>query len=199
MANRTAKDAATVKGTNPQFLVEKIIRQRIYDSLFWKEHCFALTGTVDGRHIELSDITVMWLLVSTIYIIAAELIVDKGMELRYVGGIYAGNIKVPGYILNFRTNFRTNGMPTGELKTWKCWSRNVNGSKLFLICLEMFCLGIGTSLYFNAKITTNDCYAACWSYEKGGAWMWLVLDFCTCAWNIKIGGLDFESNLSSSH
>ncbi|GMT09305.1 hypothetical protein PFISCL1PPCAC_602 [Pristionchus fissidentatus] len=66
MANRTARDAHTVKGTNPQFLVEKIIRQRIYDSLYWKEHCFALT---------------------------AELIVDKGMDLRYVGGIYAGNVK----------------------------------------------------------------------------------------------------------
>ncbi|CAD6196396.1 unnamed protein product [Caenorhabditis auriculariae] len=66
MANRTDKTAKTVKGTNPQFLVEKIIRQRIYDSLYWKENCFALT---------------------------AELIVDKGMDLRYIGGIYAGNIK----------------------------------------------------------------------------------------------------------
>ncbi|CAI5453575.1 unnamed protein product [Caenorhabditis angaria] len=66
MANRTDKAAKTVKGTNPQFLVEKIIRQRIYDSMYWKEHCFALT---------------------------AELVVDKGMDLRYIGGIYAGNIK----------------------------------------------------------------------------------------------------------
>ncbi|CAP28917.1 Protein CBG09713 [Caenorhabditis briggsae] len=66
MANRTEKTAKTVKGTNPQFLVEKIIRQRIYDSMYWKEHCFALT---------------------------AELVVDKGMDLRYIGGIYAGNIK----------------------------------------------------------------------------------------------------------
>ncbi|VDM44818.1 unnamed protein product [Toxocara canis] len=66
MANRTVKDAVTVKGTNPQYLVEKIIRTRIYDSKYWKEECFALT---------------------------AELVVDKGMELRYVGGIYAGNVK----------------------------------------------------------------------------------------------------------
>lgn len=44
MANRTVKEAATVKGTNPQYLVEKIIRSRIYDSKFWKEDCFALTG-----------------------------------------------------------------------------------------------------------------------------------------------------------
>ncbi|VDN41310.1 unnamed protein product [Gongylonema pulchrum] len=46
MANRTVKDAVTVKGTNPQYLVEKIIRTRIYDSKYWKEECFALTGTM---------------------------------------------------------------------------------------------------------------------------------------------------------
>jgi len=66
MANRTVKDAQTIKGTNPQYLVEKIIRSRIYDCKYWKEECFALTS---------------------------ELVVDKAMELRYVGGVYAGNIK----------------------------------------------------------------------------------------------------------
>ena len=44
MANRTIKEAISVKGTNPQYLVEKIIRTRIYDSKYWKEECFALTG-----------------------------------------------------------------------------------------------------------------------------------------------------------
>ena len=66
MANRTVKDAQTIKGTNPQYLIEKIIRSRIYDCKYWKEECFALTS---------------------------ELLVDKAMELRYVGGVYAGNIK----------------------------------------------------------------------------------------------------------
>ena len=66
MANRTVKDAQTIKGTNPQYLVEKIIRSRIYDCKYWKEECFALTSV---------------------------LIVDKAMELRYIGGVYAGNIK----------------------------------------------------------------------------------------------------------
>lgn len=28
----------------PQFLIEKVIRARIYDSIYWKEQCFALTG-----------------------------------------------------------------------------------------------------------------------------------------------------------
>jgi len=39
---------------------------RIYDSRYWKEECFALS---------------------------AELMVDKGMELRFIGGIYGGNVK----------------------------------------------------------------------------------------------------------
>lgn len=56
MANRTVKDAKNIHGTNPQYLIEKIIRSRIYDSKFWKEQCFALT---------------------------AELLVDKGSVLIY--------------------------------------------------------------------------------------------------------------------
>ncbi|CAJ0937817.1 unnamed protein product [Ranitomeya imitator] len=66
MANRTVKDAHSVHGTNPQYLVEKIIRTRIYESKYWKEECFGLT---------------------------AELVVDKAMELKYIGGVYGGNIK----------------------------------------------------------------------------------------------------------
>ncbi|KAJ8306123.1 hypothetical protein KUTeg_016668 [Tegillarca granosa] len=66
MANRTVKDATSVKGTNPQYLVEKIIRTRIYECRYWKEECFALT---------------------------AELMVDKAMELKFIGGVYGGNIK----------------------------------------------------------------------------------------------------------
>ena len=71
MANRTLKDAKNIHGTNPQYLVEKIIRSRIYDSQFWKESCFALT---------------------------AELMVDKAMELRFIGGVYGGNIKPTPFI-----------------------------------------------------------------------------------------------------
>jgi pre-mRNA-splicing factor 38A len=44
MANRTVKDAKSIRGTNPQHLVEKIIRSRVYDCRYWKEECFALTG-----------------------------------------------------------------------------------------------------------------------------------------------------------
>ncbi|EMP33565.1 Pre-mRNA-splicing factor 38A [Chelonia mydas] len=34
MANRTVKDAHSIHGTNPQYLVEKIIRTRIYESKY---------------------------------------------------------------------------------------------------------------------------------------------------------------------
>ncbi|CAG8556510.1 5281_t:CDS:2 [Acaulospora colombiana] len=44
MANRTVSDAIAVHGTNPQYLIEKIIRTRIYESLYWKESCFGLTA-----------------------------------------------------------------------------------------------------------------------------------------------------------
>lgn len=45
MANRTDPSATTIHGTNPQNLIEKIIRDRIYTSRYWKEECFGLTGT----------------------------------------------------------------------------------------------------------------------------------------------------------
>ncbi|NXH25281.1 PR38A factor, partial [Myiagra hebetior] len=66
MANCTVKDVHSIHGTNPQHLVEKIICTRIYESQYWKEECFGLT---------------------------AELVVDKAMELKYVGGTYGGNVK----------------------------------------------------------------------------------------------------------
>nr|XP_045586833.1 pre-mRNA-splicing factor 38-like [Procambarus clarkii] len=64
MANRTIREARATHGTNPQYLVEKIIRTRIYDSRYWKEECFALS---------------------------AELLVDKAIALRCIGGIHGAN------------------------------------------------------------------------------------------------------------
>lgn len=45
MANRTDPTARSVHGTNPQNLVEKILRSKIYQNTYWKEQCFGLTGT----------------------------------------------------------------------------------------------------------------------------------------------------------
>ena len=61
MANVTDKFAASVHGTNPQNLIEYIMRQKIYDSLYWKQYCFGLS---------------------------AGDVVDKGIELKFVGGMF---------------------------------------------------------------------------------------------------------------
>lgn len=42
MSNRTDKDAARVHGTDPQFLIEKLVRERVYNSRFWRERCFGI-------------------------------------------------------------------------------------------------------------------------------------------------------------
>ncbi|KAF8068453.1 PRP38 [Scenedesmus sp. PABB004] len=60
MANRTDKDARSIHGTNPQNLIEKITRNKIYASVYWKKDCFGLS---------------------------AETLVDKAVELKYVGGM----------------------------------------------------------------------------------------------------------------
>lgn len=67
MANSTVRHATTVHGTNPQYLIEKIIRSRIYETKYWKESCSLLNSA---------------------------LVVQKAVDdLRYIGGVYGGNIK----------------------------------------------------------------------------------------------------------
>lgn len=67
MANRTVSYAQTIHGTNPQYLIEKIIRLRIYESRYWKEHCTLLNSA---------------------------LVLEKAVDhLRYVGGVYGEHIK----------------------------------------------------------------------------------------------------------
>lgn len=66
MANVTDPLARAVHGTNPQNLIEYITRQKIYDSLYWKEECFGLSA---------SDVA------------------TKASELKALGGSYGGNNK----------------------------------------------------------------------------------------------------------
>lgn len=66
MANRTDPSAKNIRGTNPQNLIEKIVRTKIYNNTYWKEQCFGLT---------------------------AETLVDKAMELDHIGGTFGGNRK----------------------------------------------------------------------------------------------------------
>ena len=63
MANSTDPFAQQVHGTNPQYLIEKITRLKIINCRYWKEACFGLTS---------------------------ELIIDKAIALKYIGGSYGG-------------------------------------------------------------------------------------------------------------
>ncbi len=50
-------------GTNPQYLVEKIIRTRIYESRYWKEDCFALSGlfiSIFANHLSIPIISFLY-------------------------------------------------------------------------------------------------------------------------------------------
>lgn len=69
--NSTDPLAEAIHGTNPQNLVEKITRLKIYNSQYWKRECFGLT---------------------------AELLVDKAVGLKYIGGTYAGNNKPTAFL-----------------------------------------------------------------------------------------------------
>ncbi|KAK9802824.1 hypothetical protein WJX73_002915 [Symbiochloris irregularis] len=71
MANRTDPLARSIHGTNPQNLVEKILRMKIYSTTYWKERCFGLT---------------------------AETLVDEAVNLKYVGGTYGGQNKPTEFI-----------------------------------------------------------------------------------------------------
>lgn len=61
MAQTTEKWATSVHGTNPQNLIEYITRQKIYDSLYWKQYCFGLS---------------------------AEALIDRAVEVKFVGGMF---------------------------------------------------------------------------------------------------------------
>ena len=71
MANTTDPFAETVHGTNPQYLIEKITRLKIYQCDYWKTECFGLT---------------------------AETIVDKAVALNCCGGTYGGNVKPTDFL-----------------------------------------------------------------------------------------------------
>jgi pre-mRNA-splicing factor 38A len=66
MANRTVAYATAVHGTNAQYLIEKIIRERIKVSKYWQEECFRLTSAM-----------------------VLERAVD---DLKYIGGTYGAKI-----------------------------------------------------------------------------------------------------------
>lgn len=71
MAQTTEKWATSVHGTNPQNLIEYIMRQKIYDSLYWKQYCFGLS---------------------------AEALIDKAVDISWVGGMFGEPQKPTDFI-----------------------------------------------------------------------------------------------------
>ena len=69
--NATSSAAESVHGTNPQFLIEKITRMKIYESLYWKQHCFGLNE---------------------------ETLLEKAVALNYIGGTYGPLAKPASFI-----------------------------------------------------------------------------------------------------
>lgn len=61
----------TKHGTNPENLIDQILRNRIYEAKYYKEECFGLT---------------------------AETVVDKAMEFDAIGGCFGGNKKPSNFL-----------------------------------------------------------------------------------------------------
>jgi pre-mRNA-splicing factor 38A len=66
MANLTDPLIRAIQGTDPQNVMEYIVRQKIYDTRYWKEECFGLT--------------------------AAD-VLDKAAVLKCIGGSYGANAR----------------------------------------------------------------------------------------------------------
>ncbi|ANB15077.1 Pre-mRNA-splicing factor 38A [Sugiyamaella lignohabitans] len=67
--------AKSIHDINPATLIEKIVRERIYESLYWKEQCFGLD---------------------------AATLCDKAVDLQFIGGHYANQRVSPFLCLTFK-------------------------------------------------------------------------------------------------
>lgn len=74
----------------PQNLVEKIIRMKVYNTTYWKESCFGLTGTRCPACVPTHRTVVRAHHRRPRARAAAETLVDRAVELDHVGGTYGG-------------------------------------------------------------------------------------------------------------
>ena len=96
LANRTISGATFFHGSDPQHLVEKIIRERIYDSIYWKEDCFGLTGKPlgSGGWRDCSGRSLTHCVCICCFFIAATLM-DRAVELTCIGGEFGSHEPTP--------------------------------------------------------------------------------------------------------
>ena len=72
MSNKTEQSANSIRGQNPQSLIEAVIRQKIYQNRYWKEVLPGLT---------------------------AESIIEEALKLQYIGGTYGGSRKPSKFLM----------------------------------------------------------------------------------------------------
>jgi pre-mRNA-splicing factor 38A len=59
MVNQTNETGISFHGVDPQNLIDYIVRKKIYESIYWKEHCFGLSAqTVIDNAVELDSVGV---------------------------------------------------------------------------------------------------------------------------------------------
>jgi pre-mRNA-splicing factor 38A len=68
MSRVVQEESALAHGTSPHYLIEKIVRLKIYDTPYWKEQCFGLT---------------------------AASLAERAARIRYVGGTFGTGAKSP--------------------------------------------------------------------------------------------------------
>ena len=135
MANVTDPLARTVHGTNPQNLIEYITRQKIYDSLYWKEHCFGLS--------------------------AADVAAKAATDLKAVGGSYGGNNR-PTRFLCLTLKLLQIQPEEGIIASF---IENRDFSKLIYYVPQETEMNTALSLYTNAFFTINILPAVLATWE----------------------------------
>uniref|UniRef100_A0A060TAZ0 Pre-mRNA-splicing factor 38 n=1 Tax=Blastobotrys adeninivorans TaxID=409370 RepID=A0A060TAZ0_BLAAD len=71
IVDRGMVQGVTAQGVNPATLIEKITRERMYESRYWKEECFGLD---------------------------AATLCDRAVELKFIGGNYGSNLTVSPFL-----------------------------------------------------------------------------------------------------
>ena len=132
MANSTAPFTEAIHGTNPQFLIEKITRLKIYNSVYWKEHCFGITS---------------------------ESIVDKAVMLKYCGGVYGGINKPTNFLclsLKLLQLQPEKDIIIEYIKNEDVRIFSVCSSTFFVVCYWVYSFYLSLSIYVPWELSTYD-------------------------------------------
>lgn len=93
-ARRTDLPYRTFFALNLQALIETVIRKRIYEATYWKEHCFALSGPSLAASSPCSRLSSELINLARCPppfspAFAADTLIDKAVAMNTIGGVYA--------------------------------------------------------------------------------------------------------------